>query len=86
MNLDDKAKKAVEELGEAINAAIEKSPQVIVAIETLRDIGYQPNMTLRLEISLQELVERFAEYTQKDFELDLTEEDVQTLRRMKIKI
>ncbi len=86
MNLDDDAQKAVHELGEAINAAIEKSPRVVEAIKNLREIGYQPNLTLRLEIGLQELVERFAEHSKKEIELDLTEEDVQTLRRMKIKL
>lgn len=86
MNLDDDAQKAVHELGEAINAAIEKSPRVVEAIKNLREIGYQPNLTLRLEIGLQELVERFAEHSKKEIELDLTEEDVRTLRRMKIKL
>ncbi len=86
MNLDDDAKKAVHELGEAINSAIEKSPRVIEAIENLREIGYEPNLTLRLEIGLQELVERFTQYAKKEIELDLTEEDLRTLRRMKIKL
>ncbi len=85
MNLDDNAQEAVRELGEAINAAIEKSPRVVEAIENLREIGYEPNLTLRLEIGLQELVERFEKHSQ-EIELDLTEEDLKTLRRMKIRI
>lgn len=86
MNLDGEAKKAVQELGEAINSAIEKSPKVIDAIQRLREIGYEPNLTLRLEIGLQELMERFQKNETQDFELDLTDEDLKTLHRMKIKI
>lgn len=86
MNLDEEAKKAVQELGEAINAAIEKSPRVIDSIQRLREIGYEPNLTLRLEIGLQELMERFQKNETEDFQLDLTDEDLKTLHRMKIKI
>ena len=75
MNLDDEAKKAVHELGEAINAAIEKSPRVVEAVDSLREIGFEPNSTIRLEIGLQELFARFEENARKEVELDLTEED-----------
>lgn len=86
MNLDGEAKKAVQELGEAINSAIEKSPKVIEAIQHLREIGYEPNLTLRLEIGLQELMERFRKNEVQDIKLELTDEDLKTLHRMKIKI
>ena len=85
MNLDENAKQAVHELGEAINSAIEKSPRVVEAIETLREIGYEPNLTLRLEIGLQQLIDHFEEHSQ-EIDLELTDEDLRTLRRMKIKI
>ena len=86
MNLDENAKKAVHELGEAINSAIEKSPRVVNAIEQLRQIGYEPNLTLRLEIGLQEMIERLEKSEENEVELDLTDEDLKTLHRMKIKI
>ena len=90
MNLDDKGKEAVRELGDAINSAIEKSPRVSDAIERLREIGYEPNLTLRLEIGLQELGENFDHLSKpiepEEIELDLTDEDLKTLRRMKIRI
>ena len=90
MNLDDEAKEAVRELGDAINSAIEKSPRVSDAIEHLREIGYEPNLTLRLEIGLQELVGSIDELSKdiepEEIELDLTDEDLKTLRRMKIRI
>ncbi len=87
MQLDDTAKKAVRELGDAINSAVEKSERVVNAIEHLREIGYEPNLSLKLEIGLQEISftagqsEEFAE----TFDLELTDEDLRTLRRMKIK-
>lgn len=89
MQLDDTAKKAVRELGDAINSAVEKSERVINAIEHLREIGYEPNLSLKLEIGLQEITlnnklpenEEYAE----NFDLELTDEDLRTLRRMKIK-
>lgn len=86
MNLDEEAKKAVQELGEAINAAIEKSPRVVTAIEKLRAVGYEPNLNLRLEIGLLELAQRLQKNEPQDIELELTDEDLKTLHRMKIKL
>jgi hypothetical protein len=86
MNLDDDAKAAVQELGDAINSAIEKSPRVAEAIEHLRELGYEPNLLLKLEIGLYELPESVEETNQSEVELDLTDEDLKTLRRMKIRL
>jgi hypothetical protein len=87
MNLDENAKDAVQGLSDAINSAVEKSFAVRDAIETLRELGYEPVLTLKLEIGLQETGsgdvggEEFAE----NLELSLTDEDVRTLQRMKIR-
>lgn len=86
MNLDDDGKEAVRELGDAINSAIEKSPRVAEAIERLRELGYEPNLMLKLEIGLYELPESVEETNQSEVELDLTDEDLKTLRRMKIRL
>jgi hypothetical protein len=97
MKLDDEAKKAVEILGNSINSAVGESRKVAEAIEHLRSIGYEPHLTLRLEIALEkqgagggeidfspdEDEEIPAENT--EIELELTEEDLRTLQRMKIK-
>ena len=85
MELDDKTKEAVRELGDAINAAVEKSERVAEAIKHLREIGFEPNLTLKLEIGLQEINEN-QDDLHDDVELELTDEDLHTLRRMKIKI
>jgi len=89
MNLDQQAKNAVQNLSDAINSAVETSFAVRDAIETLRELGYEPILTLKLEIGLQEMnaaadadaEEEFAE----PLELSLTDEDVLTLQRMKIR-
>jgi hypothetical protein len=56
----------------------------------LREIGYEPNLSLKLEIGLQEVRSDAgfddADEFPEDLELDLTDEDLKTLRRMKIKI
>jgi len=87
MNLDENAKDAVQDLSDAINGAVEKSFAVRDAIENLRELGFEPVLTLKLEIGLQKIdgsdgeADEFAE----DIELSLTDEDVRTLQRMKIR-
>ena len=85
MELDENTKEAVRELGDAINSAVEKNERVADAIKALRENGFEPNLTLKLEIGLQEIEDGF-EYFSKESELELTDEDLHTLRRMKIKI
>lgn len=87
MELDDKTKEAVKFLGEAINAAVERSHGVKLAVENLQDIGFEPILTLKLEIGLQEIggstPEDETELTESHYEL--TDEDVRTLQKMKIR-
>ena len=85
MNLDGKEKLALKELGNAVNTAIEQSPVVADAIDQIRRMGFEPNLNLKLEIGLQELEEEFVEPS-GELELDFTEDDLKTLRRMKIKV
>ncbi len=85
MELNDDAKEAVRELGTAINRAIEKSSRVGEAIEHLRRIGYEPQLTLKLEIGLLEIRDGSDNFVE-DIELDLTDEDLRTLHRMKIRL
>ena len=86
MELDQTAKRAVRELGDAINAAVEKSSRVADAIENLRELGYEPNLTLKLEIGLMEIGGDGFDDFPENIELELTDEDVQALRRMKIRL
>ena len=82
MKLDDEAKEAVRDLSNAVDTAIKRSEIVAEAIARLREIGYSPNLMLKLEIGLDEIEGDLDE----DSELELTDEDLRELRRMKIRI
>ena len=85
MEIDDDAKEIVREIGSAINESVENSTKVADAIERLREAGYEMELTLRLEIGLRPHAGE--EETESDgTTLDLTEEDLQVLQRMKIRI
>ena len=84
MNLDQNAKNAVQNLSDTINSAVEKSFAVRDAVENLREMGYEPVLTLKLEIGLQKMEEDFDDYAAQT-ELSLTAEDVRTLQKMKIR-
>ena len=83
MEIDDDAKEIVREIGTAINESVENSKQVADAIERLREAGYEMELTLRLEIGLRPHAE---DESSTDASLELTEEDLQVLQRMKIRI
>ena len=81
MEINDDAKEIVQELGAAINGAVERSGEVADAIERLRAAGYELELTIRLEIGLREHPDRPASETR----LELTDEDRRTLRNMRIR-
>ena len=85
MEIDDDAKEIVREIGTAINESVENSPKVAEAIERLRDAGFEMELTLRLEIGLRPHADDQTG-AGADAALNLTEEDVQVLQRMKIRI
>ena len=85
MEIDDDAKEIVREIGTAINESVENSTKVAEAIERLRQAGYEMELTLRLEIGLRP--HSGDDETDNDgATLELTEEDLQVLQRMKIRI
>jgi len=84
MEIDDDAKEIVRDIGTAINESVENSPRVAEAIERLRDAGYEMELTLRLEIGLRP--HAGDEEANGEGDLQLTDEDVQVLQRMKIRI
>ena len=85
MEIDDDAKEIVREIGTAINESVENSTKVAEAIERLREAGYEMELTLRLEIGLRPHAGE-EENDTDGASLDLTEEDLQILQRMKIRI
>ncbi len=85
MEIDDRAKEIVQEIGTAINESVENSSKVAEAIDRLREAGYDMELTLRLEIGLRP--NSSEEKTGEDgAALSLTDEDLQILQRMKIRI
>lgn len=86
MELDDNAKEAAREIGNAINNAVAESEAVKDAIEQLRHLGYEACYTLNLKIALEK-IDDFdqADEAGENVELELTDEDLRTLQRMKIK-
>ena len=86
MEINDEAKEIVQELGAAINSAVENSSEVAAAIERLREAGYEMELTLKLEIGLREYEPESEEEDADDPSLpELTDEDRRTLRSMKIR-
>jgi hypothetical protein len=85
LEIDDHAKEFVREIGTAINESVENSPKVAEAIDRLREAGYEMELTLRLEIGLRAHSGEETDGSQETA-LNLTEEDVQILQRMKIRI
>ena len=84
LEIDDEAKEIVRDIGTAINESVENSSRVAEAIERLRDAGYEMELTLRLEIGLRP--HSSAGEGDGETNLELTDEDVQVLQRMKIRI
>lgn len=85
MDIDERAKEIVQEIGTAINESVENSPKVAEAIDRLREAGYEMELTLRLEIALRPN-SGDEKVNEEDAELSLTAEDLQVLQRMKIRI
>lgn len=85
MELDQEGKKAIRKLCKAINEAVEKDLSVNKAIENLRGIGYEPQLNIKLEIGLKENDLPYFDEAGEEPDFNLTDEDVRTLRRMKIK-
>jgi ABC-type transporter Mla subunit MlaD len=87
LDINDDAKELVQGLGDAINAAVERSSEVADAIQNLREAGYDVELVLKLEIGLRERDEDEDELSQDAdaAPLELTDEDRRTLRSMKIR-
>ncbi len=83
--MDDETKQLAEEVGTAINEAVQQSPTVAAAIERLREAGFEMELTLRLEIGLRAHREGEAE-GESSGSLELTDEDMRVLQARKIKI
>jgi hypothetical protein len=84
LDINDETKQIVQELGTAINSAVERSPEVANAIEKLREAGFELELTLKMEIGLRQLSS--GDGVEEMVDLELTDEDMRTLRQMRIRI
>ena len=88
MDINDDAKEIVQELGNAINLAVERSTEVAETIERLRAAGFELELVLKLEIGLREREETDGPVEDGADDaalLELTDEDRRTLRSMRIR-
>jgi hypothetical protein len=77
LDIDERAKEIVQEIGTAINESVENSSRVAEAIDQLREAGYEMELTLRLEIGLRPHAdEERATYEDDEASFSLTDEDV----------
>ena len=85
MEMDDETKQLAEEVGTAINEAVQQSSTVAAAIERLREAGFEMELTLKLEIGLRPQREGESD-RESSGSLELTDDDMRVLQAMKIKI
>jgi len=85
MEMDEETKRLAEEVGTAINDSVRDSPTVAAAIERLREAGFEMELTLKLEIGLRPQPDEEGE-DESSNSFELTEDDLQILRSMKIRI
>jgi hypothetical protein len=83
--MDEHTKKLAEEVGTAINESVQQSASVALAIERLREAGFEMELTLKLEIGLRPHTGSESGNADEG-SLELTEEDQRILRSMKIRI
>lgn len=85
MEMDDETKQMAEEVGTAINEAVQQSSTVAAAIERLREAGFEMELTLKLEIGLRPQREGEQD-SESSGSLELTDDDMRVLQAMKIRI
>jgi hypothetical protein len=85
LEMDEHTKKLAEEVGTAINESVQQSASVALAIERLREAGFEMELTLKLEIGLRPHTGSEPD-SEDEGSLELTDEDQRILRSMKIRI
>ena len=91
MQIDDKLKGLIKELGDAINGALSQSVEINDAIQNVRDAGYEVVLALEATIgfnkkSVDEIVEAPADPLAVDAKLKVTSQDLKFLQSLKISI
>lgn len=80
--MDKNTQDALQRLTDAVNEAVKNSSPVREAIGSLREIGYEPRLTVRLEsLPVEEAAAK-----SEPLETDFTEADRKALGRMLIRV
>ena len=91
MQIDDKLKGLIKELGDAINGALSQSVEINDAIQNVRDAGYEVVLALEATIGFNKRagetpVEPTADPVAVDAKLKVTSQDLKFLQSLKISI
>ena len=92
MQIDDKLKGLIKELGDAINGALSQSVEINDAIQNVRNAGYEVVLALEATIGFNKKAETTAsdsstqEPVTVDAKLRVTSQDLKFLQSLKISI
>jgi hypothetical protein len=90
MQIDDKLKILIKELGDAINGALSQSTEINDAIQNVKNAGYDVVLALEATIGFNKKAAQEgnaeAESTEEDGKLKITSQDLRFLQSLKISI
>ena len=90
MQIDDKLKILIKELGDAINGALSQSTEINDAIQNVKNAGYDVVLALEATIGFNKKAAQEgtaeAEPTEEDGKLKITSQDLRFLQSLKISI
>ena len=90
MEIDDRLKGLIRELGDAINGALSQSVDINDAIQNVRNAGYDVELALEATIGFRKKPERVppssSSKTPEDGKLRITSQDLKFLQSLKISI
>lgn len=91
MQIDDKLKGLIKELGDAINEALSQSPEINDAIQNVRDAGYDVVLALEATIGFNkkaagEPAATTTPASSNEGKLKVTSQDLKFLQSLKISI
>lgn len=88
MQIDDKLKILIKELGDAINGALSQSPEINDAIQNVKNAGYDVVLALEATIGVnrKSATEASETETTDEGKLKITSQDLRFLQSLKISI
>jgi len=89
VQIDDRLKILIKELGDAINGALSQSPEINDAIQNVKNAGYDVVLALEATIGVNRKAaseSSESEPTEEDGKLKITSQDLRFLQSLKISI